>query len=83
MERDEVVKLLRQLPRMRLLVRACEEALEQLTECEREILEKMFIKPVPKASDKICEIYDIEVASVYRRRNKGLKKLADILGGVK
>ena len=80
MERDEIVKALRQLNKMRALLERMEDALEGLNECEREIIEKMYIRPVAKASDKICEMFDIEVASVYRRRNKALQKLGNALG---
>ena len=79
MERDQVVKWLRQLEIMRLQVEAMDRALECLTECEREIIEKMYICPEAGAPDKICEMFDIEMASVYRRRNKALKKLGDFL----
>ncbi len=80
MDRSEIVKALRQLSKMRLQVAQMEDALEGLSRCEREIIEKMYIKPVAKASDKICEMFDIEVASVYRRRNKALQKLENALG---
>lgn len=80
MERDEVVRLLRLLEKQRLQVQIMDRAMELLTDCEREIIDKMYINPVPRASDKICEMFDIEVAAVYRRRNKGLKKLANLLG---
>ena len=80
MQRDEIVRALRQLNKLRALLDRLEDALEGLTECEREIIEKMYIRPVAGASDKICEMFDIEVASVYRRRNKALKKLGDALG---
>ena len=80
MQRDELVRQLRQLNQMRLQVERLEDALDTLTDCERQILEKMYIHPVAKASDKICEMFDIEVASVYRRRNKALKKLEIFLG---
>ena len=79
MERSEVICQLRLLPKMRAWVARTEDALELLNECEREIVEKMYIHPEGGATDKICEMFDIEVASVYRRRNKGLKKLADAL----
>jgi DNA-directed RNA polymerase specialized sigma24 family protein len=76
MERDEVVKALRNMQAMRRKLELLEDALERLTDCEREIIDKMYIRPVAKASDIICEKFDIEVAAVYRRRNKALKKLA-------
>ena len=80
MQRDEIVRALRQLNKMRALLERMEDALDTLTECEREIIEKMYIRPMAKASDKICEMFDIEVASVYRRRNKALQKLGNALG---
>ena len=80
MDRSEIVKALRQLNPMRAQVAALEDALECLSDCEREIIGKMYIRPVAKASDKICEMFDIEVSSVYRRRDKALKKLATALG---
>ena len=80
MHRDEVIKALRQLPKLRRQVERIESALEDLSECEREIIDKMYIHPVARASDKICEMFGIEVAAVYRRRNKALKKMDDALG---
>lgn len=80
MHRDELVKALRQLAKTRAQVERIEQALEILTECEREIIENMYIRPVAGAAYKMCEMFDIEVASVYRRRNKALKKLGDFLG---
>jgi DNA-directed RNA polymerase specialized sigma24 family protein len=80
MRRDEVVRLLRRYRQMRILLDALEAALDSLTECEREIIEKMVAAPERYASDKICEKYQIEVAAVYRRRNKALQKLGNALG---
>lgn len=79
MHRDEVVCQLRNMRALQRKLALLEEALEQLTVCEREIIDKMYIQPVARASDKICEKFDIEVAAVYRRRNKALKKLGSFL----
>ena len=79
MQRDEVILALRQLEAMRLQVRRMEDALECLTECEREIIEKMMVEPTPGIGDKLCEILCVEIATVYRRRNKALKKLENFL----
>lgn len=79
MRRDEVVRLLRALPKLRWELARMEAALERLTEDEREIIDKMLVNPVPYASDKLCEMFDIEVAAVYRRRNKALQKLGNFL----
>lgn len=77
MDRSEMILQLRQLDKLRLQVETLELALQTLNECEREIIEKMYIRPQRRVADKICEKFDIEVAAVYRRRNKALKKLED------
>ena len=80
MRRDEVVALLRKFAGMKATVERLEVALETLDPCEGEIIDKMLVEPVPYASEIICEKYGIEVAAVYRRRNKALKKLGVSLG---
>ena len=80
MQRDEVIKELRQLPKMRARVARMEEALEQLTEDEVVLLDSMFLHPVSRVIDKMCEKFEIEESAVYKRRNKALKKLGDFLG---
>ena len=79
MQRSEIVCRLRNMRPLQLQLALLEKGLEQLTECEREIIDKMYIEPVARATDKICEKFDIEVAAVYRRRNKALQKLGDFL----
>jgi len=54
--------------------------METLSECEREIIESLVIAPQRGNADKMCEMFDIEAAAVYRRRNKALKKLGEMLG---
>lgn len=86
MRRDEVLCLLRQVRRMRNQLRQLQqeldridEALDGLSPCELEILEKTVLDPVAHGADLICEKYDIEVPTVYYRRNKALKKLGEVL----
>ena len=79
MDRSEVIRLLRQLEKTRAWVERMESALDQLTEEEGQVLDIMCIHPLPRASDKLCEMFDIEVSAVYKRRNKALKKLGDFL----
>lgn len=79
MQRDEVIRELRQLRKLRTRVERMEEALKVLNKCEREIIEKMYIESRENILYKLCEKFDIEVASVYRRRNKALKKLQNEL----
>ena len=75
MRRDEVIKRLRELRGMRAAVEQMEDALEMLTEEEREIIDKIYVNPMKYANDKLCEMLMVEVPTVYRRRNKALKKL--------
>ena len=89
MRRDEVVRVLRTLPRLcreaeslenrlgtlRGQVAVLENALESLSWEEREIIEKMIVNPTRGAGDKLCEMLCVELPTVYRRRNKALQKL--------
>ncbi len=79
MRRDEIVKQLRQLESRRAAVARMDAALALLTEDEVVLLDSMVLHPVPRAADKMCEMFDIEESAVYKRRNKALKKLADFL----
>lgn len=80
MERSEIVKALRQLSQMRLQVERIERALELLNEDERNIVATLFIHPQRNGIDNLCEMLEVERTTVYRRRNKTLKKLEDLLG---
>lgn len=79
MRRDEVIRRLRELNALRARLEAMEAALESLPEDEREIIEKMFITPKRGAGEKLCEMLCVELSTVYRRRNKALKKLGNSL----
>lgn len=80
MGRDEVVKQLRQLKQMRLQVARLEEAMAELTEEECNILATLYLHPKRNNVDKLCEMLEVERTTVYRRRDKALKKLGDFLG---
>ena len=79
MRRDEVVKLLRQLEWMRMQVAGMEMALENLEESERDIIGTFYVRPEKRRVEKMCEKWGIERTSVYRRRDKAIKKLGNIL----
>ena len=83
MRRDEVIKKLRQLRGMKAAVEMMEEALDMLEEDEREIIDKMYVNPVKYASEKLCEMLTVEVPTVYRMRNKALKKLEEFMEEVR
>lgn len=83
MRRDEVVRQLRELSGLRARLAAMEAALDTLGEDEREIIEKMLIRPVPGAVEKLCEMLCVEKSSVYRRRDKALRKLKNFLSDLR
>lgn len=56
-----------------------EQALARLSREEREILRRTVAQPRLGAVDRLCQELDIEPATVYRRRNKALKKLGQML----
>ena len=79
MRRDEIVARLRQLEKMRLQLDAMDSALKQLSEEERNIIATLFLHPRRNNIDYLCEKLEVERTTVYRRRDKALKKLGDIL----
>lgn len=79
MSRDTVVAALRRYGKMREEVYRMEEALEELEESQRDIIAKFYINPVPRVAEEICEMFEIDKSTVYRRRDKALKMLEDCL----
>ena len=60
--------------------RQVERDLAELNAEERQVLTDMLIAPVPMAADHLCEKLNVEMATVYRRRQSALKKMAALLG---
>ena len=79
MRRDEIIARLRQLEKMRLQVEAMDRALAQLTREECNIIATLFLHPQRNNIDYLCEKLEVERTTVYRRRDKALKKLGHIL----
>ena len=79
MHRDEVVKALRQLPVLRRQVEKIENALAALTEEECNILATLYLHPKRNNVDKLCEKLEVERTTVYRRRDRALKRLGSLL----
>ena len=69
-----------QLGLCRTVTRQVERALAELNAEERQVLTDMLIAPVPMAADHLCEKLNVEMATVYRRRQSALKKMAALLG---
>ena len=80
MRRDELIRRLRELRATRAALERLEAALDALEEEEREIIDSFYICPGKRIAEKLCEKLLVEVPTVYRRRNKALKKLEDFLG---
>ena len=79
MRRDEVIKRLRELREMKAAVERMEDALEMLTEEERDILETIYIDKVRYGADILCEKLVVERACVYKRARKAVQKLEGLL----
>lgn len=84
---DEVVAALRQaqmyrreIRRLRRLVAPVDAALGTLDREERELLHRLVVDNRRGQVDRLCQELDVEPATVYRRRNKALRKLAERMG---
>lgn len=81
---DEVVAALRQAEKDRREIRRLQArlapldtALESLSREEREILRRTVVDRRRGQVERLCQEYDIEPATVYRRRNRALRKLGE------
>ena len=86
MRRDEVVAVLRQaevhrreIKRLQGMVAPVDAALESLSDEERELL-SLVVDRRQGQVERLCQRLEVEPATVYRRRNKALKKLGERLG---
>ena len=86
MQRDEVVAALRQwdrdrkeISRLQTRLAAFEKAWKSLSREEREILHRLVVDNRMGQVEWLCGEFDIEPATVYRRRNRALKKLGEKL----
>lgn len=86
MRRDEVVAALRQaqrdrqeIARRQARLAAIEKAWRTLTREEQEILHRLVVDNRKGQVEWLCGEFDIEPSTVYRRRDKALKKLGERL----
>jgi len=86
MRRDEVVAALRQaelhrreIKRLQGLVAPVDAALESMSEEERALL-ALVVDRRRGQVERLCQRLEVEPATVYRRRNKALRKLGERLG---
>ena len=75
------LKLEKALEYARLQVQVMDNAVQVLTPEERLVIQKMCIVREKGAARALCQILQVEQTSVYRRRDRALKKLAGAMGG--
>lgn len=77
----ELDALSRKLTETRFLLDQLNRGLSALTDEERLVLDRMYINPKKGMTMALCEALEVEVATVYRRRNKALEKLTRAMPG--
>ena len=77
--KQEVERRLRELDVMRQAVQNMEEAMGVLTPEERLVVQMMLICPEKHAGQKLCQILGLEIAAIYRRRERAVRKLEKAL----
>ena len=58
-----------------------DRALSVLTPDEALVLQHLYIYPQKNGLDRLCEILEVETSSIYRRRDKALRKFTLALYG--
>ena len=77
--KSEVERRLRELEQLRRRIGQTEAAMEVLTPEERLVVQMLLICPEPGAAHKLCQILGVEIAGVYRRKQKAVRKLEKAL----
>ena len=76
-----VVRRLRELDAMRCAVQATEQAIQILTPEERLVVDRLYVHPEKGAVQALCELLELEPSSIYRRKDRAVEKLAQVLCG--
>ena len=79
MEKQDVIGRLRRMERLQLELSQLQQAMQILTPEERLVVQMLVVSPEKNAADKLCEILGVERSSVYRRRERALRKLGEVL----
>ena len=79
MEKQEVIGRLRRMESLQLELQMLQQAMQVLTPEERLVVQMLVIAPERNAADKLCQLLEVERSSVYRRRERALKKLGEVL----
>ena len=75
-----VVNRLKALHTMRLQVEAMDRAMQTLSPEERLVVERLLIHRATGNMQSLCQILGVEQSSVYRRKERALRKLVKALG---
>ena len=79
MEKQEVIRRLERMESLQLELQMLQQAMQVLTPEERLVVQMLVIAPERNAADKLCQLLEVERSSVYRRRERALKKLGEVL----
>ena len=74
---QELLIRLQSLELQRQQVDELEQAIRQLTPAEQLVIRKRIIDPEP--TDRLCQLLDVEPATIYRWRKKALERLEALL----
>ena len=77
---EDVVEKLRGLGLRRQMVQDMEQALAELTPAERLVLDRLVIHKERGAAQALCQLLEVEPATVYRYKKQALGKLEKALG---
>lgn len=78
-KKKAIIGQLQELEQLRCAVKNLEQALQVLTPEERLVVDMLLVRPKKGNAQVLCELLDVEQSSVYRRRDKALKKLGQVL----
>jgi len=79
MNDKELVGRLRGFLQQRRQVQLVEKALQELTPAERIILDRMVMRRRKGAGQELCQLLEVEIATLYRYRERALEKVREAL----
>ena len=79
MDKRDVIRRLKNFLEQRRQVQAMEKALQELTPAERIILDGMVMRRRKGAGQELCQLLEVEIATLYRYRERALEKVREAL----
>lgn len=79
MDKRDVILRLKGFLEQRRQVQAIEKALQELTPAERIILDRMVMRRRKGAGQELCQLLEVEIATLYRYRARALEKVQEAL----